>query len=246
MTETPQSLKHAQDGLKKQFTNPYVKQIFTEHLFYTKHCAGHWKYNYNKSSPKFIIRFWGIWEQKMWVGRIRTQIIYSIQSSSIRSEEEGIRHNKKKIEGNIEEYYYLFLSRGRKAHNFNLLFCSYDSWYSCLQGPHDWRSYPSVFHQGIIFQSDVWPRREKINFLCDSLRHFFYLIIILYISSTVVNQNIQFFFALRRLSTEMSMTLSTSTRNLFVFGFFETRLMWLFPDNCFLWQQASHLVTGLT
>lgn len=164
MTETPQSLKHAQDGLKKQFANPYVKQIFTEHLFYTKHCAGHWKYNYNKSSPKFIIRFWCIWEQKMWVGRIRTQIIYSIQSSSIRSEEEGIRHNKKKIEGSIEEYYYLFLSRGRKAHNFNLLFCSYDSWYSCLQGPHDWRSYPSVFHQGIIFQSDVWPRREKNQF----------------------------------------------------------------------------------
>lgn len=100
--------------------------------------------------------------------------------------------------------------------------------------------------RGLYFKVMSDQGEKKINFLCDSLRHFFYLIIILYISSTVVNQNIQFFFALRRLSTEMSMTLSTFTRNLFVFGFFETRLMWLFPDNCFLWQQASHLVTGLT
>lgn len=77
---------------------------------------------------------------------------------------------------------------------------------------------------------------KKINFLCDSLRLLFYLIIILYISSTVVNQNIQFFFELRRLSTEMSPALLTFMYNLFLFGFFETmtKFMWLFPANASL------------
>lgn len=63
---------------------------------------------------------------------------------------------------------------------------------------------------------------KRINFLWDSLRFLFYLMIILYISSTVVNQNIQFSSELRRLSTEMSTTLSTFMYNLFLFGFFET------------------------
>lgn len=74
---------------------------------------------------------------------------------------------------------------------------------------------------------------KKINFLCDSLRLLFYLIIILYISSTVVNQNIQFFFELRRLSTEMSPTLLTFMYNFFLLGFFETmtKFMRLFPAN---------------
>ena len=63
---------------------------------------------------------------------------------------------------------------------------------------------------------------KKVNFLCDSLRLLFYLIIISHISSTVVNQNIQFFFGLQRLSTETSMTLSTFMYNLFLFVFFET------------------------
>lgn len=78
--------------------------------------------------------------------------------------------------------------------------------------------------------------RKKNQFLCDSLRLLFYLKIILYISFTVVNQNTQFFFALWRLSTEMWMTLSTFMYNLFVFCFFETMFMWLFPVNCSLWQ----------
>ena len=63
---------------------------------------------------------------------------------------------------------------------------------------------------------------EKNQFFMLFSKALFYLMIILYISYRVVNQNIQFFFALPRLSIEMNMTLSIFMYNLFLFSFFET------------------------
>lgn len=64
--------------------------------------------------------------------------------------------------------------------------------------------------------------REKKKFLCDSLKVLFYLIIILYTSSTGVNQNMPIFLVLPRLSTEENTTLLTFMHILILFGLFET------------------------